>query len=101
MSPSSQSFRVAIVGGGLCGLTCAIPLLKAGVDVQVYEGAVSDHKPYQSCMYPDNWAQHKFAEIGAGVCLGMPDLSGVDPPPLRPLGRPERNQHPDQVGHLQ
>ena len=29
------------VGGGVCGLTCAIALLKEGVDVHVYEAAVS------------------------------------------------------------
>ena len=32
--------QVAVVGGGICGLTCAIMLMKAGVPVQVYEAAV-------------------------------------------------------------
>ena len=34
--------RIAVVGGGICGLTCAIGLMKAGADVHVYEAAVSD-----------------------------------------------------------
>ena len=33
--------QVAIVGGGVCGLTCAVALMKAGIDVQIYEAAVS------------------------------------------------------------
>ena len=37
----SETLRVAIVGGGVCGLTCAIALLREGVDVHVYEAAVS------------------------------------------------------------
>ena len=37
---ASKDFSVAIVGGGLCGLACAIALLKEGVDVHVYEAAV-------------------------------------------------------------
>lgn len=32
--------QVAVVGGGICGLTCAIALMQSGVDVQVYEAAV-------------------------------------------------------------
>lgn len=40
-TPAATSImQVAIVGGGICGLTCAIALMKAGVDVQVYEAAV-------------------------------------------------------------
>lgn len=35
-----EPFRVAIVGGGVCGLTCAVGLMKRGVDVYVYEAAV-------------------------------------------------------------
>ena len=38
---TSNKFRVAVVGGGVCGLTCAIALLKEGVDVHVYEATVS------------------------------------------------------------
>ena len=37
---SSKDFTVAVVGGGVCGLTCAIGLAKYGVPVQVYEAAV-------------------------------------------------------------
>ncbi|KAG6811860.1 hypothetical protein H0H92_005531 [Tricholoma furcatifolium] len=45
MSASQKDFRVAIVGGGMCGLACAIGLVKAGV-------------------HP------KFGEVGAGVGIG-------------------------------
>lgn len=38
---SSNNLRIAIVGGGVCGLTCAIGLMREGVDVHVYEAAVS------------------------------------------------------------
>ena len=37
---STESLRVAVVGGGVCGLTCAVALQRRGVDVQVYEAAV-------------------------------------------------------------
>lgn len=36
-----KNFEVAIVGGGVVGLTCAIALQKAGVPVQLFEAAVS------------------------------------------------------------
>ncbi|GJE99504.1 FAD/NAD(P)-binding domain-containing protein [Phanerochaete sordida] len=48
-----HQMRVAIVGGGVCGLTCAVALLNEGVDVHVYEAAA------------------KFGEIGAGIGLGL------------------------------
>ncbi|KAJ3556357.1 hypothetical protein NM688_g2076 [Phlebia brevispora] len=55
--------QIAVVGGGVCGLTCAIALMKAGADVQVYEAA------------------NKFGEIGAGIGIG-PNASRL----LRKLG---------------
>ena len=45
--------RVAIIGAGLGGLTCAISLRKAGIDVDVYEAA------------------EKIEETGAGLTLGL------------------------------
>lgn len=48
----NRDIRVAIVGGGMCGLVVAAGLLKAGIDVNLYEAAP------------------KFGEIGAGVGLG-------------------------------
>ena len=36
-----RNFKVAIVGGGIVGLICAIGLAKAGVEVDVFEAAVS------------------------------------------------------------
>ncbi|EKM53768.1 uncharacterized protein PHACADRAFT_260263 [Phanerochaete carnosa HHB-10118-sp] len=44
-----KTFQVAIVGGGVCGIACAIALLKEGIDVQVYEAA------------------SELKEIGAGI----------------------------------
>ncbi|KAF8191424.1 FAD/NAD(P)-binding domain-containing protein [Mycena galopus ATCC 62051] len=49
---SKKNFRVAIVGGGLCGLTCAVGLAKLGIHADVFE------------------ATPKFDEVGAGVGLG-------------------------------
>ncbi|HEY5398898.1 MAG TPA: FAD-dependent monooxygenase, partial [Trebonia sp.] len=43
--------RVAIIGGGIGGLTAAIALSRAGVEVRVYEAAA------------------ELREIGAGVAL--------------------------------
>lgn len=42
MSTPSEDRRVevAIVGGGVCGLTCAVALQRAGVSVQLFEAAV-------------------------------------------------------------
>ncbi|MEM8726403.1 MAG: FAD-dependent monooxygenase [Pseudomonadota bacterium] len=45
--------RVAIIGAGLGGLTCAIALRQAGIDVDVYEGADT------------------IEETGAGLTLGL------------------------------
>ena len=36
-----RDFTVAIVGGGIVGLICAIGLANAGVQVDVFEAAVS------------------------------------------------------------
>ncbi|KAI5122976.1 hypothetical protein M0805_006855 [Coniferiporia weirii] len=55
MSTGEESFKhlkVAVVGGGMCGLVVTAGLQKAGVDVDIYESAP------------------KFGEIGAGVGLG-------------------------------
>ncbi|KAF2011599.1 mannitol 1-phosphate dehydrogenase [Aaosphaeria arxii CBS 175.79] len=47
-----SDFNVAIVGGGISGLTLAIALIDAGVNTTIYEAAP------------------KFGEIGAGVAFG-------------------------------
>ncbi|KAJ7894048.1 hypothetical protein B0H13DRAFT_2526053 [Mycena leptocephala] len=49
---STKDFRVAIVGGGMCGLACAVGLARFGIKAQVFE------------------ATPKFDEVGAGVGLG-------------------------------
>ncbi|EJF67164.1 FAD/NAD(P)-binding domain-containing protein [Dichomitus squalens LYAD-421 SS1] len=51
-TPPNKDFEVAIVGGGVSGLVCAIALQRAGVPVQLFEAAAA------------------FGEIGAGIGLG-------------------------------
>ena len=38
---AGKQLRVAIVGGGVCGLTCALALAKEGIHAEVFEAAVS------------------------------------------------------------
>ncbi|VDB99847.1 unnamed protein product [Peniophora sp. CBMAI 1063] len=47
-----KDFSLAIVGGGICGLTLAIALAKAGIRSDVFEAA------------------QKYGEIGAGIAVG-------------------------------
>ncbi|KAI1788893.1 salicylate hydroxylase [Ganoderma leucocontextum] len=49
---SEKDFKVAIIGGGVCGLACAIALQKAGIVVDLFEAAAA------------------FGEVGAGIGLG-------------------------------
>ncbi|VDB92184.1 unnamed protein product [Peniophora sp. CBMAI 1063] len=49
---SNKDFTVAIVGGGIAGLVCAVGLARAGVEVDVFEAA------------------SKYEEIGAGIGIG-------------------------------
>lgn len=42
---TSKDFKVAIVGGGVCGLTCAVALAREGVPVQLFEAAVCVFSP--------------------------------------------------------
>ncbi len=51
-SPSSKPFSIAIVGGGISGLSLAITLLQHDIPLTIYEAA-SD-----------------FSEIGAGIAFG-------------------------------
>jgi salicylate hydroxylase len=37
---TQKDFQVAIVGGGIVGLVCAVGLAKAGLQVDVFEAAV-------------------------------------------------------------
>lgn len=55
-----KAFHVAIVGGGLCGLLCAVYLTRAGIKVDVFESAP------------------KFGEVGAGIWLGTNALRALD-----------------------
>ncbi|KAF2760820.1 FAD/NAD(P)-binding domain-containing protein [Pseudovirgaria hyperparasitica] len=52
MSPFEKSFDIAVVGGGISGLTLATALLNKGIKTTLYEAAP------------------KFGEIGAGVSFG-------------------------------
>ena len=46
---SQKDFKVTVIGGGVCGLACAIALQKAGVTVDLFEAAVS--LPQLDAMY--------------------------------------------------
>ena len=67
---TSKSLRVAVLGGGVSGLTCAFPRMKKGVDVHVYEAAVSNPKSHV-CLDTEYIWQSRFGEIGAGLAVGM------------------------------
>lgn len=41
MPQDTNSLKVAVVGGGICGLVAAIGLQRAGLDINLYEAAVS------------------------------------------------------------
>lgn len=38
---NSRPLKVAVIGGGMCGLAAAIGLQRAGLEVDLYEAAVS------------------------------------------------------------
>ncbi|KAJ7611592.1 FAD/NAD-P-binding domain-containing protein [Roridomyces roridus] len=57
---TQDKFSVAIVGGGLCGVACAVGLLKLGIKSTVFE------------------ATPKFGEVGAGVGLGPNALRALE-----------------------
>ncbi|KAJ7771617.1 FAD/NAD-P-binding domain-containing protein [Mycena metata] len=56
---STKDFRVAIIGGGMCGLACAVGLSRFGIHADVFESA------------------SKFEEVGAGVDLGSNALRAL------------------------
>ncbi|KAI8976614.1 hypothetical protein BD414DRAFT_539163 [Trametes punicea] len=62
-----KAFEIAIVGGGVSGLTCAVALQKAGLSVRLFEAAPA------------------LGEIGAGVAIGpnavriLRDMGVLDP----------------------
>lgn len=41
MPRSTKDFKVAIVGGGMSGLALAVGLTRVGLEVEIYEAAVS------------------------------------------------------------
>lgn len=60
MAPQPKPFEIAIVGGGIAGLSLAIALLKRNVPVKIYEQAP------------------KFGEIGAGVSFTPNAVQAMD-----------------------
>ena len=67
-----KEFQVAIVGGGVSGLVCAIALQKAGVPVQLFEAAVSqfNSSSWLHAVFTNAHIQAAFGEIGAGLGVG-------------------------------
>jgi salicylate hydroxylase len=64
MSTLQEPFTVAIIGGGLAGLTFSIGLTRNGVSHKIYESA------------------KEFSEIGAGITMGpnaITALGLIDP----------------------
>jgi salicylate hydroxylase len=57
---SQQKPSIAIVGGGLAGLTLSIGLARRGLPHTIYESA------------------SKFAEIGAGIALGPNSITALE-----------------------
>ncbi|KAK0215062.1 salicylate hydroxylase [Armillaria fumosa] len=55
----TKDFTVAIVGGGMCGLACAVALSRSGIHVDIFE------------------AHSNFEEVGAGVALGSNALRAL------------------------
>ena len=69
-SSPKKDFQVAVVGGGVCGLTCAIALHQAGVPVQLFEAAVCRTCISLLITHAKHHTQAKFGEIGAGIGVG-------------------------------
>lgn len=60
MSPARKPFEIAVVGGGIAGLTLAIGLINRNIPVKIYEQAP------------------KFGEIGAGVSFTPNAVQSMD-----------------------
>ena len=43
---SHRDLKVAIIGGGMCGVACAVGLVRAGLSVEIFEAAVCSGKYY-------------------------------------------------------
>lgn len=57
---SFEESSIAIIGGGLAGLTLSIGLTRQGIPHKIYEGASA------------------FAEIGAGISLGPNSIAALE-----------------------
>ncbi len=57
---NTKDFQVAVIGGGVCGLACAIALQNTGVPVEIFEAAV--------CRSQHHSVEH-LSHVGLLVCF--------------------------------
>ena len=74
-----NGITVAIIGGGIGGLSCAYGLLKKGIDVHVYESAVSLRNvlPARSSPCSPSWLS-----VSSATSLNLPRVSHPAKDPL-------------------
>lgn len=70
---TAERLRIAVVGGGICGLACAVALAKEGIHAEIFEAAVriASLISLDFVLIDDGTTQPSFGEIGAGVGFGM------------------------------
>lgn len=59
---ADKQLRVAIVGGGVCGLTCALALAREGIRAEVFEAAVS-HSTHCGVSFSDMFCSQNLERL--------------------------------------
>jgi len=81
-SDSTPPVRIAVIGGGVTGLTAAYRLTRAGIAVRVFEAAPTVGGPVQTEQTPDGWliesGPNSLLLNDAGV-TGLFDELGLSP----------------------